>query len=288
MIVALVVGQTELIKAKKKERQKIIILDPYNSQKIKLCFFTHHVCAVGRLANVGAAVIWKRGLSCWKPPGGSCEQPVVNCNSLAISSRVKLLTAVQNQSNTLRNSGEPPLAMWCARKSAMLYSPVPQSKSWKYSELDVFEYDSSRVEWDAPRVRSRRIYRADCLVSVRSGLGESDRLPRVSTKLDDAEQERRGNEVSCRLSRVFYYRSISTQPPAEVNDGVKTVEQHEFSVNTFMSWPLLSYSSSTKYNSISSTSFSSMYFTLLRYRSGSSCSKYWKTRKFSFMSSQIS
>lgn len=64
-----------------------------------------------------------------KPPGGSWLHPVVNCSKRAISVWLKLLTAVQNQPSTLRNSGELPLAMWCIRKSEMEYSPVPQSNS---------------------------------------------------------------------------------------------------------------------------------------------------------------
>lgn len=91
----------------------------------------YQVWAVGRLPNVGAAVIWKRGLSSAKPPGGNCEQPVVNCSRRAISSCVKLATAVQNQSRIRRNSEDPPLTTWWARKSAMLYSPVPHSNSCK-------------------------------------------------------------------------------------------------------------------------------------------------------------
>ena len=91
----------------------------------------YQVWAVGRLPNVGAAVIWNRGLSSAKPPGGSWEQPVVNCSRRAISSCVKLATAVQNQSRIRRNSEDPPLTTWLARKSAMLYSPVPHSNSCK-------------------------------------------------------------------------------------------------------------------------------------------------------------
>ena len=99
--------------------------------------FNYQVCAVGKLAKVGAAVIWNRGLSCWNPPGGNCEQPVVNCNNRAISSCVKLLTAVQNQSRTRRNSGELPLAIWCARRSATLYSPVPHNNSYNKYECKI-------------------------------------------------------------------------------------------------------------------------------------------------------
>lgn len=92
---------------------------------------TYQVWAVGRLPNVGAAVIWKRGLSSAKPPGGSCEQPVVNCSRRAISSCVKFATAVQNQSRMRRNSEELPFTTWWALKSATLYSPVPHSNSCK-------------------------------------------------------------------------------------------------------------------------------------------------------------
>lgn len=66
------------------------------------------MCAVGKLPKVGAAVIWNLGLSSLKPPGGSWEQPVVNCNNLAISSWVKLPTAAQNQPRVRLNSGELP------------------------------------------------------------------------------------------------------------------------------------------------------------------------------------
>lgn len=47
----------------------------------------------------------------WKPPGGSIEHPVVNWINRAISVWLKFDTAVQNQPNTLRNSGELPLTM---------------------------------------------------------------------------------------------------------------------------------------------------------------------------------
>lgn len=95
---------------------------------------TYQVWAVGRLPNVGAAVIWKRGLSSAKPPGGSWEQPVVNCSRRAISSCVKFATAVQNQSRMRRNSEELPFTTWLALKSATLYSPVPHSNSCKNKE----------------------------------------------------------------------------------------------------------------------------------------------------------
>lgn len=44
---------------------------------------------------------------------------------------LKLLIAAQNQPRTRLNSDELPLTMLLARKSAMEYSPVPQSKSFK-------------------------------------------------------------------------------------------------------------------------------------------------------------
>ena len=106
-------------------------------QKTHNVIMTYQVWAVGKLPNVGAAVIWKRGLSSANPPGGSCEQPVVNCSSCAISSCVKFATAVQNQSRILRNSGEPPFTTWFALKSAMLYSPVPHSNSCGLNQFHV-------------------------------------------------------------------------------------------------------------------------------------------------------
>lgn len=70
-----------------------------NCLLFSLFFMTHHVCAVGRVPWVGAAMTWNLGLSSPKPPAGSWEQPVVNWRSLAISSWVKLFTTVQNQSS---------------------------------------------------------------------------------------------------------------------------------------------------------------------------------------------
>ena len=63
---------------------------------------THQVCAVGKLPCVGAVVIWNLGLSSAKPPGGSCEHPVVNWSSRAMCSCVKLATIVQNQSSVCK------------------------------------------------------------------------------------------------------------------------------------------------------------------------------------------
>lgn len=88
------------------------------------------MCAVGKFPNVGAAVIWNLGLNSLKPPGGNCEQPVVNCSNLAISSWVKLPTAAQNQPTILLNSAELPLTTWCALKSEILYWPVPHRSNW--------------------------------------------------------------------------------------------------------------------------------------------------------------
>lgn len=56
----------------------------------------YQVWAVGKVLWVGAAMIWKDGQSAANPPGGSWDEPVVNCNSLASSSCVKLETTVQN------------------------------------------------------------------------------------------------------------------------------------------------------------------------------------------------
>lgn len=56
----------------------------------------HQVCAVGSVLCVGAAMIWKEGQRVLKPPGGSCEEPVVNCNKRASSSCVKDDTTAQN------------------------------------------------------------------------------------------------------------------------------------------------------------------------------------------------
>lgn len=57
---------------------------------------TYHVCAVGRVLWVGAAIIWNEGQRAAKPPGGSWEEPVVNWSSRANSSWVRLETTVQN------------------------------------------------------------------------------------------------------------------------------------------------------------------------------------------------
>jgi len=42
----------------------------------------YHVWAVGSCPYVGAGEIWNFGVRSLNPPGGSCEQPVVNCSSL--------------------------------------------------------------------------------------------------------------------------------------------------------------------------------------------------------------
>ena len=78
---------------------------PFNCilSKLHVIFKMYHVCEVGSLPLVGAGVMVKRGSSSLKPPGGNWEQPVTNCSSLAISSCVKLLTAVQNQDRTSWN-----------------------------------------------------------------------------------------------------------------------------------------------------------------------------------------
>lgn len=42
-----------------------------SNQYISLCFLTDHVCAVGSVLCVGAAMIWKEGQRVLNPPGGS-------------------------------------------------------------------------------------------------------------------------------------------------------------------------------------------------------------------------
>lgn len=71
---------------------------------ISLCFPTYHVCAVGKVLCVGAAMIWKEGQRVLNPPGGSWEEPVVNCSRRANSSWVKLDTTAQNHFITCGNS----------------------------------------------------------------------------------------------------------------------------------------------------------------------------------------
>lgn len=62
---------------------------------------TYHVCAVGSASFVGAVEICIWGVSSANPPGGSWEDPVMNCTKRASSSCVKLVTIVQNQSRVL-------------------------------------------------------------------------------------------------------------------------------------------------------------------------------------------
>ena len=50
------------------------------------------MCAVGSCPYVGAWVIWKFGVRSLKPPGGSCEQPVVNCTNLNNITELKVDT----------------------------------------------------------------------------------------------------------------------------------------------------------------------------------------------------
>lgn len=64
--------------------------------RVRACPSTHQVCAVGRVLCVGAAMIWNEGQRVLKPPGGSWEEPVVNCSRRANSSWVKLDTTAQN------------------------------------------------------------------------------------------------------------------------------------------------------------------------------------------------
>lgn len=110
----------------------------------------------------------------WKPPLGNWLHPVANCNNRAISVCEKLLTATQNQSvsqlreydeekwneikesfmfyrltcfsfgcksfnspRTFLNSALPPFTIWFALKSAIEYSPVPQSKSYAGIKINV-------------------------------------------------------------------------------------------------------------------------------------------------------
>lgn len=48
----------------------------------------------------GEAAIWSLGESSASPPGGNCEDPVVNWSKRDISSEPKFVTAVQNQEST--------------------------------------------------------------------------------------------------------------------------------------------------------------------------------------------
>lgn len=68
------------------------------------------MCAVGKLPEQGDAVIWSCGESWARPPGGSCDDPVVNWSNRDNSSGPKFVTAVQNQDSTLANSGDDPMA----------------------------------------------------------------------------------------------------------------------------------------------------------------------------------
>lgn len=106
---------------------------------------TYQVWAVGKFPNVGAAIIWNLGQSSLKPPGGSCEHPVVNCRSLAISSWVKLPIAAQNHPTVLRNSSEFPFTTWCTLKSAISYCPVPHNKSWNANANKCNSYNRGKT-----------------------------------------------------------------------------------------------------------------------------------------------
>lgn len=66
----------------------------------------YHVCAVGRVLCVGAAIIWKEGHRVLNPPGGSWEEPVVNCSRRANSSWVKLDTTAQNHFITCKQTSD--------------------------------------------------------------------------------------------------------------------------------------------------------------------------------------
>ncbi len=61
---------------------------------------SYQVCAVGRVPKQGEAAIWSLGESSASPPGGNCEDPVVNWSKRDISSEPKFVTAVQNQEST--------------------------------------------------------------------------------------------------------------------------------------------------------------------------------------------
>ena len=61
-------------------------------------YFTHQVCTVGSASAVGTEEICIGGESSANPPGDSWENPVMNWTNRASSSKVKLVTIVQNQS----------------------------------------------------------------------------------------------------------------------------------------------------------------------------------------------
>jgi len=53
----------------------------------------YQVWAVGSCPYVGAGEIWNLGVRSLNPPGGSCEQPVVNCSSLEEQKIANVTTA---------------------------------------------------------------------------------------------------------------------------------------------------------------------------------------------------
>lgn len=94
LLVAFVVGQAELIEACVGGWQAICKSWRRCYLKLWIEFLLKKVYEPWVNAFLKSA----RGKLTWKPPWGSCEQPVVNCRSRAISVCEKLLTAAQNQS----------------------------------------------------------------------------------------------------------------------------------------------------------------------------------------------
>lgn len=167
---------------------------------------THHVCAVGKVLCVGAAMIWKEGQRVLNPPGGSWEEPVVNCNRRANSSWVKLDTTAQNHFITCRNTKnsqfqtpsslscplretqcrwltfslkchDPPTITAWALKSWTFISPVPHINSWG-DEQRRLQFPSGSLRLNRlslftpyiPPTRSHQIWLAGFLEPVRSNL----------------------------------------------------------------------------------------------------------------------
>ena len=89
------------------------------------------MCDVGSRPLVGAEVIVNLGLSSLKPPGGSCELPVTNWSSFAISSCVKLLVTDQNHDRTCWNPRLVPLTTECSFRSSKLTVLRPHISSFR-------------------------------------------------------------------------------------------------------------------------------------------------------------
>lgn len=117
--------------------------------RLFVCCPTHHVCAVGKVLCVGAAMIWKEGQRVLNPPGGSWEDPVVNCSRRANSSWVKLDTTAQNHFITCAEHKTNIFNRWPAagrkhrRRISMTYflSEVPRSSynhSMSFEVLHVY------------------------------------------------------------------------------------------------------------------------------------------------------